>query len=79
MLTDCIADKRELLTKARYEAIEQEGGKRAVKKAIAKKQQKNEQKEKKSRPRFVSGQEERTSAKRSLEGSFRPNKRTKFS
>ncbi|EGN98382.1 hypothetical protein SERLA73DRAFT_183354 [Serpula lacrymans var. lacrymans S7.3] len=44
------SDKKELLTKARYEAIAADGGKRAVKKAIEKKQKKIGQKEKKSRP-----------------------------
>ncbi|KAF5385210.1 hypothetical protein D9615_001491 [Tricholomella constricta] len=43
-------DKRELLVKARYEALAADGGKRAVKKAIDKKQKKIGQKEKKSRP-----------------------------
>ncbi|KAF9015123.1 hypothetical protein BDQ17DRAFT_1443068 [Cyathus striatus] len=43
-------DKRELLMKARYEALAAEGGKRAVKKAIEKKQKKVSQKEKRSRP-----------------------------
>jgi len=36
--------------RARYEAIAEEGGKRAVKKAIEKRQKKIGQKEKKSRP-----------------------------
>jgi len=45
-----IAEKKELLTKARYEDIASTGGKRAVKKAIEKKQKKIGQKEKKSRP-----------------------------
>ncbi|GLB36115.1 putative rRNA biogenesis protein RRP36 [Lyophyllum shimeji] len=44
------SDKRDLLVKARYEALAAEGGKRAVKKAIEKKQKKIGQKEKKSRP-----------------------------
>ncbi|EDR14971.1 uncharacterized protein LACBIDRAFT_300621 [Laccaria bicolor S238N-H82] len=44
------SDKRELLTQARYEALAADGGSRAVKKAIEKKQKKVSQKEKKSRP-----------------------------
>ena len=44
------AEKRELLVKARYDALAAEGGKRAVWKAIEKKQKKIGQKEKKSRP-----------------------------
>ncbi|TFK41202.1 hypothetical protein BDQ12DRAFT_733513 [Crucibulum laeve] len=44
------ADKRELLVRARYDALAADGGKRAVKKAIEKKQKKMNQKEKKSRP-----------------------------
>ncbi|KAG1786596.1 uncharacterized protein HD556DRAFT_1042783 [Suillus plorans] len=44
------AEKKELLMKARYDAIASSGGKRAVKKAIEKKQKKQSQKEKKSRP-----------------------------
>jgi ribosomal RNA-processing protein 36 len=45
-----IAEKRKLLVKARYDALAAEGGKRAVRKAIEKKQKKIGQKEKKSRP-----------------------------
>ncbi|KAJ7293541.1 hypothetical protein C8J57DRAFT_1269308 [Mycena rebaudengoi] len=48
------ADKREVLVRARYDALAAEGGKRAVKKAIEKKQKKLGQKEKKSRP-FAKG------------------------
>ncbi|KAG2342200.1 hypothetical protein BDR05DRAFT_964514 [Suillus weaverae] len=43
-------EKKELLMKARYDAIASSGGKRAVKKAIEKKQKKQSQKEKRSRP-----------------------------
>ncbi|KAJ3516250.1 hypothetical protein NLJ89_g1241 [Agrocybe chaxingu] len=43
-------DKQKLLVKARYDALAQEGGLRAVKKAIEKKQKKESQKEKRSRP-----------------------------
>ncbi|KAH7921317.1 DUF947-domain-containing protein [Leucogyrophana mollusca] len=53
------SDKKELLTKARYEAIANAGGKRAVKKAIEKKEKKISQKEKKSRP-FARGQSTET-------------------
>lgn len=45
-----IADKKELLVRARYDALAQAGGKSAVKRAIEKKQKKISQKEKKSRP-----------------------------
>jgi ribosomal RNA-processing protein 36 len=45
-----LAEKKELLMKARYDAIASSGGKRAVKKAIEKKQKKQSQKEKRSRP-----------------------------
>ncbi|KAG1745946.1 uncharacterized protein EDB91DRAFT_1345601 [Suillus paluster] len=44
------SEKKELLMKARYEDIASSGGKRAVKKAIEKKQKKTSQKEKRSRP-----------------------------
>ena len=45
-----LGEKREVLNRARFEAIAAEGGGRAVKKAIEKKQKKISQKEKKSRP-----------------------------
>ncbi|KAJ7706221.1 hypothetical protein B0H17DRAFT_1036258 [Mycena rosella] len=44
------SDKKEFLVRARYDALAAEGGKRAVKKAIEKKQKKIGQKEKRSRP-----------------------------
>lgn len=44
------AEKRKLLVKAKYDALAAEGGKRAVRKAIEKKQKKIGQKEKKTRP-----------------------------
>ena len=44
------ADQQQLVMKARYEALAKEGGARAVKKAILKKQKKVSQKEKRSRP-----------------------------
>jgi ribosomal RNA-processing protein 36 len=44
------ADKKDLLVRARYDALAATGGKAAVKKAIEKKQKKISQKEKKSRP-----------------------------
>ncbi|KAK0464169.1 hypothetical protein IW261DRAFT_1524307, partial [Armillaria novae-zelandiae] len=64
------ADKKKLLTRARYDALAQSGGERAVKKAIEKKQKKIGQKEKKSRP----------FGKRSApsEGVGRPNKRPRI-
>ncbi|KAJ7634264.1 hypothetical protein DFH06DRAFT_1284458 [Mycena polygramma] len=49
------AEKKEFLVRARYDALAAEGGKRAVKKAIEKKQKKIGQKEKKSRPFAKSG------------------------
>jgi len=53
------SDKRDLLVRARYDALATSGGKGAVKKAIEKKQKKISQKEKKSRPfaRERSGEE----------------------
>ncbi|KAJ7092687.1 hypothetical protein C8R44DRAFT_816289 [Mycena epipterygia] len=48
------AEKKEFLVRARYDALAAEGGKRAVKKAIEKKQKKIGQKEKRSRP-FAKG------------------------
>ncbi|SJL05261.1 related to rRNA biogenesis protein RRP36 [Armillaria ostoyae] len=64
------ADKKKVLTRARYDALAQSGGERAVKKAIEKKQKKIGQKEKKSRP----------FGKRSApsEGAGRPNKRPRI-
>jgi hypothetical protein len=47
-------EKKDLLLKARFEALQAEGGKRAIKKAIEKKQKKVAGKEKKSRP-FAKG------------------------
>lgn len=43
-------EKQMLVVQARYEALAKEGGQRAVKKAIEKKQKKVSQKEKRSRP-----------------------------
>jgi ribosomal RNA-processing protein 36 len=48
-------EKKDLLLKARFEALEQAGGKRAVKKAVDKKRKKVAGKEKKSRPDGVGG------------------------
>ncbi|KAI6166544.1 hypothetical protein EDD17DRAFT_1752707 [Pisolithus thermaeus] len=48
------SEKKDLLNKARYDAIAASGGSQAVKKAIEKKQKKISQKEKKSRP-FAKG------------------------
>ncbi|KAF9076231.1 hypothetical protein BDP27DRAFT_1398466 [Rhodocollybia butyracea] len=44
------SEKKELLVKARYNAITEQGGQKAVKKSIEKKRKKIAQKEKKSRP-----------------------------
>jgi len=55
-----IADEKEILMKARYEMLAKEGGQRAVKKAIEKRQKKTSQKEKRSRPYLAAeGQAER--------------------
>lgn len=81
--TSSIADKKELLLRARYDNIATTGGKSAIKKAIEKRQKKIGQKEKKSRPfareRLPIG-ESSTFAKRafsSAEGPFvnQPEKR----
>ncbi|KAK0506490.1 hypothetical protein EDD18DRAFT_1123637 [Armillaria luteobubalina] len=64
------ADKKKILTRARYDALAQSGGERAVKKAIEKKQKKIGQKEKKSRP---FGKRNAPS-----EGAGRPNKRPRI-
>lgn len=45
-----IAEKKDIKARARLDVIAKEGGKKAVKKAIEKKQRKIGQKEKKSRP-----------------------------
>ncbi|KII93750.1 hypothetical protein PLICRDRAFT_171465 [Plicaturopsis crispa FD-325 SS-3] len=75
------SDKKDLLVRARYEALAASGGKGAVKKAIEKKQKKIGQKEKKSRP-FARGQgggdERRAGAPGTVEGGGgRPFKRRK--
>jgi ribosomal RNA-processing protein 36 len=44
------SEKRDLLLQARFEALEKEGGQRAVKKVVEKKRKKVAGKEKKSRP-----------------------------
>lgn len=58
------ADKKDLLVRARYDALANTGVKRAVKKAIEKKQKKISQKEKRSRPfaRSQSSGDARTSS-----------------
>ena len=53
--TDYVDDQKELLLKARFEHLNEQGGQRAVKKAIEKKRKKTASKEKKSRP-FARGQ-----------------------
>ncbi|KIY53375.1 DUF947-domain-containing protein, partial [Fistulina hepatica ATCC 64428] len=50
------SDKKDLLVRARYEALAAEGGNRAVKKAVEKKRKKIGQKEKKTRP-FAPGKQ----------------------
>ncbi|KIJ17790.1 hypothetical protein PAXINDRAFT_9734 [Paxillus involutus ATCC 200175] len=69
------SEKREFLTKARFDAIASVGGKQAVKKAIEKKQKKVNQKEKKSRP-FARGASGWTGGKRSA-GSLDAERGTK--
>ncbi|KDR84945.1 hypothetical protein GALMADRAFT_131709 [Galerina marginata CBS 339.88] len=58
-------EKQKLIMEARYEALAKEGGQRAVKKVIEKRQKKQSQKEKRSRP-YAKG-EESGSRKRGLE------------
>ncbi|EIW71549.1 hypothetical protein TREMEDRAFT_27647 [Tremella mesenterica DSM 1558] len=53
------SEKRDLLLKSRYEALEKEGGKGRVKKVLEKKRKKVAQKEKKSRP-FAPSKKPRT-------------------
>ncbi|KAJ7596995.1 hypothetical protein C8J56DRAFT_918858 [Mycena floridula] len=67
------AEKKQLLTRARYEGLAEEGGQRAVKKAIMKKQKKTAQKEKKSRP-FRAGASKQPSERQET----RPHKRRKL-
>ncbi|KXN90067.1 rRNA biogenesis protein RRP36 [Leucoagaricus sp. SymC.cos] len=69
------SEKRELLTRARYEALAAKGGKKAVKKAIEKKQRKISQKEKKSRPFSKSAPGSESSRKRSADGDYDIRKR----
>jgi ribosomal RNA-processing protein 36 len=80
----CVAEKKELLVKARYEALAATGGRGAVRKAIERKQKKIGQKEKRSRPYAA-----RSSADRGEGGDARrrpvappggrPQKRQRFS
>lgn len=77
-----IAEKKELLIRARHDALSQQGGRLAVKKAIEKKQKKISQKEKKRRPTFLSRSDrnEPTGLKRrTMDGSHHENKRRKMS
>lgn len=69
-------EKRELLNKARFEAIAAQGGARAVKKTIEKKQKKIAQKEKKSRP-YAKGSADKADNPRRFSGrpEGRPHKR----
>lgn len=68
------ADKKDLLVKAKFEALAKSGGRSAVRKAIEKKQKKVGQKEKKRRP-YVPG--EQRQGGRPQES--RPHKRQRFS
>ncbi|KAF8585529.1 DUF947-domain-containing protein [Ramaria rubella] len=65
------ADKNAIRVRARLEAIEASGGKRAVKKAIEKKQKKVGQREKKSRPFAATGRGDSSRKRRSAEGEGR--------
>ena len=58
------ADKKELLTRAKYEALAEAGGRSAVRKAIEKKQKKVNQKEKKRRLLFKDQEPPRKRGKR---------------
>jgi len=71
------AEKRELVTRARYDALAAKGGKRAVKKAIEKKQKKISQKEKRSRPFPKAGVAGENSRKRKASGEDDAHKRRK--
>ena len=62
------AAKKELLLKARYDALAASGGRLAVKKAIEKKQKKQSQKEKRSRP-FSASSGSRDGSNRESDGS----------
>jgi ribosomal RNA-processing protein 36 len=61
LITSLSADKKELLTKARYDALAASGGSHAVKRAIERKQKKISQRQKKSRPFALQLGEERGS------------------
>ena len=69
-----LADKKELLVRAKFEALAESGGRGAVRKAIEKKQKKVSQKEKKRRP-FVPGEKRPFGHPQES----RPSKRQKFS
>ncbi|KAH6917420.1 DUF947-domain-containing protein [Coprinopsis sp. MPI-PUGE-AT-0042] len=76
------SEKRKVVQKARFEALSSEGGHRAVKKAIDRKQKKIGQKEKKSRPYARgAGLEESGSQRRAIPARsfWGPNKRQRFS
>ncbi|KAL0951248.1 hypothetical protein HGRIS_007966 [Hohenbuehelia grisea] len=73
------SEKKELLVRARYEALAAEGGRQAVKKAIEKKQLKISQKEKKSRPfREERGGRDIPPHKRRADGQHASSKRRKL-
>ena len=71
------AEKKELLTRAKFEALAESGGRGAVKKAIEKKQKKINQKEKKKRP-YVPGEHGKRPS-RLAQTDSRPNKRQRMS
>ncbi|KAJ3883352.1 hypothetical protein F5051DRAFT_391917 [Lentinula edodes] len=63
-------EKRELLVRARYDSIAEQGGQRAVKKVIEKKRKKIEQKEKKTRPFEKGGFAQGVSSKRPFDNGY---------
>lgn len=72
-----LAEKKELLTRAKFEALAESGGCGAVRKAIEKKQKKVNQKEKKKRP-YAPGEGGKWPS-RLAQSNPRPNKRQRLS
>ncbi|KAJ7071067.1 DUF947-domain-containing protein [Mycena amicta] len=68
------SEKKQVLVRARYDALAAEGGRRAVQKAMEKKQRKIGQKEKKSRP-FAKGSEGLKRVRSGDDGSVRKKRR----
>jgi len=65
------------VTRARYDALAVEGGKRAIKKAIEKKRKKINQREKRSRPFPKTSMAQEDSRKRKADGADDVRKRRK--